>query len=381
MTELSHKAQIDLTAQMFEAAADPRGKGWADVYASLSKLFSSGPGSLHVYSKREAVFRTLADTNAPGFIEEINRKYFEKIPYKSELLSLRPGGLLRRSQTISDANFEKTELYQESWKDHGIFYTAHYCLFDDRETSAGVTFTRPNSMSKFDDTEVKALAPTIQIMQRAVRLYADVTSLSEKDRLMLEGLDRVSQGVVIVCSKGKVQHVNTAAEKILAARRGMKVLRTGTLECELRADSEYLKALIKSSIEPASAVAHPSSGAMRVRLADGTHALSLRVTPLPMSAVNPFNSKRYAAVLMKPSSTVEDIRLLLTEVYSLTSTEATIASMLGSGLSLAEICGQLAVKENTARTHLKRIFAKTDTNRQSSLVSLIHSFPSSVDKI
>ena len=307
MNTLTESPLIDLTARMFEAAADPRGEGWDEVYRSLSKLFSSGPGSLHVYHKREAAFRTLADTNAPGFIDEINRKYFDTLPHKAELLSMKPGELLRRSQVMSDADFEKSELYQARWKNFGIFHSIHYCLFDDRETSAGVTFTRPISMGGFEDVEIKEIAPVIRMLQRAVRLHANVVGVSEKVRLILSGLDRISQGVVIVSSNAKVQYINAAAEKIIASSSGIAVLRTGTLGCEMRADSEKLKALIKSAIEPAALADASPSGAMRVRNSDGSHAMTLRVVPLPKTATSPFNPKHYAAVLIKAAPTLDDI--------------------------------------------------------------------------
>ena len=210
-------------------------------------------------------------------------------------------------------------------------------------------------------------------------IAANVVGGYEKDRLVLDGLDRISQGVVIVNSKAKVQYANAAAERVLAARQGIEPQRTGTLACEVRADSENLKALIRSAIDPAAAVPSGSSGAMRVRKADGSHALSLRVVPLPTNVTNPFSPKRYAAVLIRPTPKPEDISAILLDVYGLTSTEATIASHLGVGNSLAEVCEILDITENTARTHLKRVFAKTNTNRQSSLIRLILSFPPAVE--
>ena len=161
----------------------------------------------------------------------------------------------------------------------------------------------------------------------------------------------------------------------------MRVLDSGALECDVRADTDKLKRLIRSSSGAEHAGDDSTSGAMRVRRADGSHALSLRVTPLLRSAVNPFSPKSHAAILMKPTPEVQEMESILTDVYDLTPTEATIAGLLGSGRSVAEICEELDITPNTARTHLKRIYSKTDTNRQSALVSLIHSFPASVDAI
>ena len=74
MIELTESSLIDLTAKMFEAAADPSGDGWGEIYSSLSKLCTSGTGSLYVLNKRRAEYRALADANPPGIIDEVNRK-------------------------------------------------------------------------------------------------------------------------------------------------------------------------------------------------------------------------------------------------------------------------------------------------------------------
>ena len=65
----------------------------------------------------------------------------------------------------------------------------------------------------------------------------------------------------------------------------------------------------------------------------------------------------------------------LTELFGLTAAEARVACMIAEGGSIAEISDRLSVSELTARTHLKRIFGKTGTKRQSALVRLVLSMP------
>lgn len=62
---------------------------------------------------------------------------------------------------------------------------------------------------------------------------------------------------------------------------------------------------------------------------------------------------------------------ILKETYGLTRSEAVVASMLVDGHSLEEIAEELGVELSTARSHLKRVFTKTDTHRQSDLVRLL----------
>ena len=77
-----------------------------------------------------------------------------------------------------------------------------------------------------------------------------------------------------------------------------------------------------------------------------------------------------------PAEKSECLEAALRQVFGFTAAEAHLASSLADGLSLIE-CGEfLHVTQNTVRTHLKRIFDKTGTNRQGSLVKLILSLPS-----
>lgn len=61
----------------------------------------------------------------------------------------------------------------------------------------------------------------------------------------------------------------------------------------------------------------------------------------------------------------------LSELYGLSKAEAGLTRHLIAGRSLAEIAELNDVSEATARTQLKSVFRKTDTNRQAELVSLI----------
>jgi DNA-binding CsgD family transcriptional regulator len=54
----------------------------------------------------------------------------------------------------------------------------------------------------------------------------------------------------------------------------------------------------------------------------------------------------------------------LSRVYGLTRGEAALAKRRIQGRSIEEAAGELFISTHTARTHLKRIFMKTDTHRQ-----------------
>ena len=62
---------------------------------------------------------------------------------------------------------------------------------------------------------------------------------------------------------------------------------------------------------------------------------------------------------------------LLTSLFSLTRSEARLTQALVLGKSLEMAAKEIGVTPSSARTYLKRIFSKTNTNRQAELVSKI----------
>lgn len=63
---------------------------------------------------------------------------------------------------------------------------------------------------------------------------------------------------------------------------------------------------------------------------------------------------------------------LIQLTLGLSNSEARVALALINGASLVQVAEQIGVSHETARTHLKNVFAKSNTNRQSELVVLLN---------
>ena len=61
---------------------------------------------------------------------------------------------------------------------------------------------------------------------------------------------------------------------------------------------------------------------------------------------------------------------LVRDILGLTLGEARVAALVGSGLAPRAAAEKLGIAESTARTVLKRVFAKAGVSRQSELVAL-----------
>ena len=49
-----------------------------------------------------------------------------------------------------------------------------------------------------------------------------------------------------------------------------------------------------------------------------------------------------------------------------------MAAAIATGRGAIDAARELGISENTARTHLKRVFQKTDTHSQADLIRLLH---------
>jgi DNA-binding CsgD family transcriptional regulator len=61
----------------------------------------------------------------------------------------------------------------------------------------------------------------------------------------------------------------------------------------------------------------------------------------------------------------------LQALFGLTAREAGLVSHLVQGCSVDEVCAQMGISMATARTHLRHAFAKTGTERQGELISMV----------
>jgi len=67
----------------------------------------------------------------------------------------------------------------------------------------------------------------------------------------------------------------------------------------------------------------------------------------------------------------QPLERLVSQIFDLTPSEAHLAALLATGLSLAEAAARLELTENTVRSYCKTVLSKTGVSRQADLVRLI----------
>jgi DNA-binding CsgD family transcriptional regulator len=181
------------------------------------------------------------------------------------------------------------------------------------------------------------------------------------------GLELVPHGAMLVASEGRLRVANRTATEILDKKDGIAMAATG-LVADRASDTRLLHKLLEHAIHSPE-LGEPKDSPLMLQRKKARHALIVRVIPGPGLDCWPHADHRTALLKLydQDLGLVVDERAL-SSLYGLTRGEAVLAARLAQGKSIDEAAAELFISAHTARTHLKRIFMKTDTHRQTELV-------------
>lgn len=95
--------------------------------------------------------------------------------------------------------------------------------------------------------------------------------------------------------------------------------------------------------------------------------------PMRLASVSPHALAPCQAVIviLDPDSDIAPPESVLRSCFGLTAAEAGLARHISAGHKLESVAAELGIQYETARNHLKAVFSKTQTHRQSELAALL----------
>jgi DNA-binding CsgD family transcriptional regulator/PAS domain-containing protein len=281
------------------------------------------------------------------------------------------GAPIRSEMVLPDASLVRTEYYNGFLRKAGIRHLLAAFLFRDEHTLSQISFVRPHRFGECSESETRLFGHLIPHMQRAFQLHRRLVELRSEHELAVEALDRVPVGVLILDAKGRAILVNRSGREILAARDGLS-LRPDGLHAGDTSETTALRRLISDAMQTGTGNGLGSGGVLSISRPSMRRSYSLFVTPLRAEQSTFGEPAAVAAVFVsdperKPETSPEVLRRL----YGFTPAESRMAARLLEGESVEEAAEDLHVSVNTARTHVKSMFDKTDTHRHRELLRLL----------
>ncbi len=186
-------------------------------------------------------------------------------------------------------------------------------------------------------------------------------------------LDRFSVGIILLDSAHRVVFANASARSFVPSG---KRLRPGGLiyDSFTSVPTRRLGDLLKSAQDGAATAATNIPYSPYVT---DSSSLMLFVSSLRSGEAAQLGRALQDATAIlfvcDPARPIDVPFASMIEAYGLTPAEARVALCAASGATIPETAHRLNVSPNTIKTHLRKVFAKTGTNRQTELARLMAS--------
>jgi DNA-binding CsgD family transcriptional regulator len=200
--------------------------------------------------------------------------------------------------------------------------------------------------------------------------------LRSQTAVLRGSLNALTNAIVLVTQDLQVVFLNAAAERLVERCREVNVS-GGKLRAANCADALELEQLTKKATGGDGK--GPLGGAVMLRRWRGRQPLQIMAAPVPTESQTMAGIVPVAMlVIHDPGCGTSVPQDTIAALFGLTPSEARLLLALSEGQTLTQYANESHVTQNTARTHLKSIFAKTKTSKQSDLVRLMNGITHSV---
>jgi len=285
------------------------------------------------------------------------------------------GRAIRLLDLVDPAEFRSSTYYREWLVPIGVEYALGLDVREIGRFHARLRLCRARSAGEFSDADcrlVDSLAPHLRL---AVGLYSELDEARSGRELYADAMDSLTLATIVLDEHGRMIHANRLAEGVLGERDGISVS-GDRLIFESRDDGRRFRELVSHAVDQFASNRPAVAQAMRVTRPSGRAAYELVVRPSPPEPLADHRrlSARVAVVIGSDLGEGAPAGLsaeAVQQFFGLTPKEAALALRLAAGRSLVESARDQGVSVNTARAHLRAIFAKTGVDRQSRLVGAL----------
>lgn len=375
MTNASYEQILHLVDLIYDASTKP--DLWPEFARDLCKAIPSTDFNIHALDLNSGRLQMSFTLLPPETMQLYFEQYHHINPYFHGGLPMLYSGRIARSHEIcSPEQFEQTVFYQEYFRQLNLFHVIHTTVLKEGDITAHMSLSRAKERGVYVDEEAHLISLLVPHLQRAFRIGQVLESLRLERDLLSQALGKLPQGAIIVSRTGQVMFTNPSAEQILAPEDGLLINRQGSLEATSPSVQKRLRQMIETAGQPESVLPAQCGGLFQLERPSGLRPLSLLIAPLSLE-ISHYNFHQPSVVIFisNPEQQTEAVEDRLRQLYGLTPAEARLTIILMRGANIVESAAELQVSQNTARTHLKRIFQKTRTHRQSELVNLLLSSP------
>jgi DNA-binding CsgD family transcriptional regulator len=360
-----------LIGDIYDAALDPT--LWVDVLGKTKGFIGGQAASL---GWKDAVTKR-GDTyhDDDGISPHYRRLYFDKYikmdPCTTGQFFADIGEPVATQDLIPYDELIQTRAYKEWSRPQGLVDCAMALLDKSATNMSFLAVFRHERHGLIDDEARRRMRLVVPHFRRAVLIGKILDHQKAEAASLSDTLDGISAGMFLIDAAGRIIHANTAGHMMLS---GANVLHAEGRRLIL--NDPHANQVLADTFATAGhgdAAVGIKSVAVPLVARDGERHVA-HVLPLT-SGVRRRAGTSYAAVaalfVHKAALDTPSPPEMIAKAYKLTPMELRVLLAIVEVGGVAEVAEALGIAETTVKTHLGRVFKKTDTGRQADLAKLV----------
>jgi DNA-binding CsgD family transcriptional regulator len=359
-------ALLDL---IYDAATEP--ELWCSALTMMADMTASQGG---------VIFGQSFGTNTVHFdyngrlSEECNRVYkarHTQNPWGQAMMGQPVGRVVLSDEVVPLSYLRSTSHFNEVLRPQDIAHNAMIALAAKNDFRVAFNLCQSERQGPLDNGGRRFLERLVPHMCRSFQLGFRIDGYRSLQRAEYHVLDRLSAGIILLDRRAHILYANAAAQQF-GMNGGALALRNATVAVRSAPHAQRLAELIRAVLRgrPAASmsVPRPDDGSLLTILMS-----SIRGRDLDRFAHLNMRDAAVLLIIVDPANRAGVPAGWIMDAYGLTQAEAKVAIAAASGITIPDMASQLALSQNTIKTHLRKVFAKTATNRQTELVRLMSS--------
>ena len=360
---------LKLALMAYEAAAEPA--LWPLFLKVCNDAISSDATLLQVHDLGRNQSNILLTFGLSSPLQQSYNEHYSKLNvWRQEGRGLyRPGAVNLDQELCSRPVFEHSEFYNDYLRRMDAAHSLGAVIARRQNQAPTLTALRGCRKGAYGDTERKVAQFLVPYLTRAWALYERLDLLAAGESV----LDSMSLGIVFLGPGGVTVYSNRRAEEIFRADDGFSNRNRNLRAWDRRANARLLKS-IEHALSPDRP---PGPAAIGVPRTSSLRAYQVVIASLRarFRQFNGLPAPRAVVMITDPERPGPAKVDLLMQLYGLTRKEAELAVKLCAAKSVEQAAEEMRVTYETARTHLRHIFSKTETSRQTELLLLLSRLP------
>jgi DNA-binding CsgD family transcriptional regulator len=307
----------------------------------------------------------------PALQQALRSHYATRNPWVRATQPLyQPGTAFATEAAVPLSALRRTGFHADILQPAGVLHGFGACVLKRRDDVLSFTVVRAAAAGGFAPAELGRVRAVLPHLLRVVQVNEHLSDLQHTRTALLDAVERVRSGVFGVDRNGRVVFANRTGRAIVAQDDGLTIV-DGGLMASGRADHIALRRLIAGAAAGVAVSSEACGGTMTIGRPSLRRPYTVLVAPVPSLSCIECPRAVASVFVSDPEMERQASGDVLSRLYSLTRTESQLAMALIDTGVLSQAADRLGIGRETARWHLKRIYRKTGTNRQSALIGRV----------